>query len=65
MFAMRRPMTSKLYFEALQSALMGAAIGYTYTYYYKNKYNEAVDETYELLKNKFATNPILATMKED
>ena len=49
----------------LKSILIGGGISYSYVHYYNKKYLECVNETYDQLKNKFATNPILATMKED
>jgi hypothetical protein len=44
---------------------MGTAVGYSYTYYLQRQYHKCVDETYDMLKDKFATNPILSTIKED
>ena len=44
---------------------MGAAVSYSYVHMQKRYYHQFVDEIYEKLKNKFATNPILSTMKED
>lgn len=58
-------MSSKLYKETLWSLILGASVGYGYVHWQKLKYHNAVDETYEMLKNKFATNPILSTIKED
>jgi len=58
-------MSSKLYKEIGYSLGLGAAIGYSYVHWLKMKYLVAVDETYDKLKHKFATNPILSTMKED
>lgn len=64
-FAVRTPMTSKLYKELGYSVAMGAGLSYIYVWRQKRKYLEFVDEIYEKLKYKFATNPILSTMKED
>ncbi len=64
-FAIRTPLTSKLYKELLYSMLMGAGISYGYVYQQKRIYNQKVEEIYDRLKGKFATNPILSTMKED
>lgn len=58
-------MTSKLYKELGYSILLGAACSYTYVYYYKRIYLNLVDEFYFKLKDKFDSNPILSTIKED
>lgn len=64
-FAVRTPLTSKLYKELGYSVMMGAGLSYLYVWKQKRHYLEFVDQTYDKLKNKFATNPILSTMKED
>jgi hypothetical protein len=64
-FAIRTPLTSKLYKEAGYSVLMGAGVSYTYVHYYKLKYLECVDSTYDKLKKHFAENPILNVIKDD
>ncbi len=64
-YAIRTPLTSKLYKELVYSMLMGAGISYIYVHKQKQKYHAFVDEIYDKLKNKFATNPILSTIKED
>ncbi len=64
-YAIRTPLTSKLYKELLYSTLMGAGVSYSYVHQQKRHYHQFVDEIYEKLKDKFATNPILSTMKED
>lgn len=64
-FAIRAPMTSKLYKELGYSVVMAGALSYVYVHQQKKKYLAKVDEIYEQLKYKFATNPILSTMKED
>lgn len=61
-YAIRTPLTSKLYKEALYSTLMGAGISYGYVHYQKKKYLRYVDEIYDRMKNRFATNPILSTI---
>lgn len=58
-------MTSKLYKELGYSIILGGAFSYSYVYYYKRIYLNQVDEYYFQLRDKFATNPILATIKED
>lgn len=58
-------MSSKLYKELGLSVLMGAGLSYTYVYYYKRIYLNHVDEIYEKVKARFASNPILSTMRED
>ncbi len=58
-------MTSKLYKELGYSTVMGACLSYGYVHYYKRLYLKKIDEHYEKLKYRFATNPILSTMKED
>ncbi len=45
--------------------LMGAGLSYVYVHQQKQVYHRLVDEIYEKMKNKFATNPVLSTMKED
>ena len=62
---MVRPIQSKLYRELFLSATMGAGIGYGYVHWQKLKYYKCVDDTYEMMKNRFASNPTLATMRED
>ena len=64
-FAVKRPMTSKLYKELGYSILMGAGVSYTYIHYYKRIYLRHVDELYDELKHRFANNPMLASMRED
>lgn len=49
----------------MKSILFGAGISYSYVHYYKSKYIECIDETYDRLKDKFVNNPMLSTMKED
>ena len=44
---------------------MGAGLSYLYVWQQKRKYLSFVDEVYDKLKFKFATNPILSTIKED
>jgi hypothetical protein len=64
-YAVKTPLTSKLYKELVYSLLMGAGISYLYVWKQKRAYLGYVDEIYDRLKSKFATNPILSTMKED
>lgn len=64
-YAVRTPLTSKLYKELGYSVGLGAAVSYLYVWQQKRKYLSFVDEVYEKLKFKFATNPILSTIKED
>ena len=58
-------MTSKLYKELAYSGAIGAVISYQYVLYYKRIYLALVEEHYEKLKTRFASNPILSTIKED
>jgi hypothetical protein len=58
-------MTSKLYKELGLSILLGGGVSYTYVYYYKYLYMQHVDDIYFKLRDKFATNPMLATIRED
>jgi len=58
-------MTSKLYKELGYSIIMGGMLSYTYVYYFKRQYLNKVDEIYDKLKLKFATNPAFSTIKED
>jgi len=64
-FALFSPIQSRLYKEILYSAVIGAAVGYSYSYYYKLEYLKMVDEVYDIMKHRFASNPEMATMKED
>ncbi len=64
-FAIKTPLTSKLYKEACYSLIMGAGCSYIYVHQQMKKYHNFVDEIYDKLKFKFATNPILSTMRED
>ena len=56
-FAYKTPVYSKLYKELGYSMAMGGAVGYSYAYYYYMKYIQVVDESYEVVKQKFANNP--------
>jgi hypothetical protein len=64
-FAIKTPLHSKLYKELGYSLVMGAGLSYLYVWRQKRYYLSFVDEIYDKLKYKFATNPILSTMKED
>jgi hypothetical protein len=63
-YAVRTPLHSKLYKELAYSMFMGAGISSLYVAQQRRKYHEYIDEIYDKLKSKFATNPILSTMKE-
>ena len=45
--------------------LMGAGLSYLYVWKQKRIYLAQVEDIYERVRNKFASNPMLATMKED
>ena len=45
--------------------IMGGGVSYLYVHYYKRIYLDLIDETYDKLKVRFASNPILSTMRED
>ena len=64
-FAYYTPMTSKLYKELAYSGMMGAVISYQYVLFYKRIYLASIEEHYDKLKSRFASNPILSTIKED
>ena len=64
-FAVRTPLTSKLYKELGYSLVLGGACSYSFVHYYKRIYLKHVDDVYEKLRDKFATNPVLSTIKED
>lgn len=64
-FAVRTPLSSKLYKELGYSMLMGAGLSYLYVWKQKRIYLAQVEDIYERVRNKFASNPMLATMKED
>ena len=64
-FAIRTPLTSKLYKELGYSLGMGALLSYGYVWKQKRVYLDFVDETYEKLKYHFASNPTASTMRED
>ena len=64
-FAIRTPLTSKLYKELGYSLIMGASLSYTYVHQQKLKYHALIDDIYDKVKLKFASNPILSTMRED
>ena len=58
-FAVRTPIYSKLYRELGYSAVLGATFGYSYAYKYKLKYLDVVDESYDVVKQKFTNEPHL------
>lgn len=64
-FACYTPMTSKLYKELGYSLLIGGAISYQYVLYHKRIYIASVEEHYDNLKDRFASNPMLSTIRED
>jgi hypothetical protein len=64
-YAIKTPIQSKMYRELLKSTLISAGLSYSYVHYYKRIYLENMNEVYEKLKDKFASNPILSTIKED
>ena len=64
-FAVRTPLSSKLYKELGYSMMIGLGISYGYVWWQKRAYLEYVDALYDKLKGRFATNPVMSTMKED
>ena len=52
-------MSHKLYKELGLSIALGTTISAAYPYYYWRKYNNVVDESYEMVKKKFEKNPAL------
>lgn len=64
-FAVKTPLTSKLYKELGYSIFLGAALTYSYVWYQKRIYLNQVDEVYDKLKNRFNDNPQLAAIKDD
>ena len=53
-FALRTPVYSKLYKEFGYSLLLGTGVSYSYAYYHYLKYLSVVDESYRIVKLKFA-----------
>ena len=56
-FAYRTPIYSKLYKEMGYSILLGTGVSYSYAYYHYLKYLNVVDESYNIVKMRFASNP--------
>ncbi len=56
-YALRAPMTSKLYKEFGYSLLFGFATTYPYPYYYNQKYVDVIEECYDIVLDKFQQNP--------
>ena len=58
-YAYRTPTHQKLYKELGKSLGLGAVLGYSHSYYYKLQYLQLVDESYEVVKERFRKNPKL------
>ena len=56
-YALRAPMTSKLYKELGYSLFLGFITTYPYPYYYNQKYVDVIEECYEIVQDKFQHNP--------
>ena len=56
-YAVKTPIYSKLYRELGKSILLGATFGYIPSYFSHQKYLGVVDESYEIVKQKFEANP--------
>jgi hypothetical protein len=56
-FAYRTPIYSKLYKEIAYSAMLGMSIAYTNVYYNYWKYLNVVSESYDVVKDRFSSNP--------
>ena len=64
-YAIKTPMHHTLYKEIFKSIGISTVASYSYVHYHRVKYHEAVNETYDKLKDRFASNPVLATIRED
>jgi hypothetical protein len=64
-FAVKVPLSSKMYKETGLSFLMGLMISCGYVHKQKLKYLECVDETYDKLKTHFDKHPQLANSKDN
>ena len=58
-FAVKRPLSKKLYKEAFQSVFLGMIAASPTVYYYRSKYLDEVDIQYHALKKRFADHPEL------
>lgn len=58
-YAIRTPMHSKLYKELAKSLALGAGVTYSYPAYYRYKYHSIVEDSYEIVRQKFEANPKL------
>lgn len=56
-FAYRRPLSSKLYKEAVQSFFLGCACASVYPLYNRKLYLEGVSDAYDMLKLRFRKYP--------
>ena len=64
-FALKAPMSSKLYKESFYSLGLGMLLGSAYPYYYRNVYMTLVDDVYHKLKRRFEMNPQLAVVDNE
>ena len=56
-FAYRTPIYSKLYKEMGYSIVLGTGVSYSYAYFHYLKYLNVVDESYNIVRMRFAQNP--------
>ena len=64
-YALRAPMSSKLYRESCFSVGLGMFFGSAYPLYYRSVYINLVDEVYHQLKRRFEANPHLAIIDDE
>lgn len=64
-FAITRPLSRKLYKEAVQSLLLGLLTASPTVFYYRRLYLKEVDVQYHALKKKFADHPELEVPDSD
>ena len=56
-FANRTPIHSKLYRELGYSVALGAMVSYAYAYRWYSKYIEVIDQSYDVVRERFADRP--------
>ena len=58
-YAIKTPLTSKLYKEAFYSYFIGCTLASSYPYYYRKQYLQSVSVAYDALKARFQKFPHL------
>ena len=64
-FAVRMPLSSKLYKESVYSLCLGMMTACSYPYYYRRHYIQQVEETYWFLRAAIAKHPHMAEPDSD